>query len=193
MKNHELAKKEIFPLFIKYAIPSIGAMLIITIYTVVDAIFVGRGVGAVALGAVNQATPLILLINAFAAALATGAGIVISIRLGQKKKREANVAFTTIAIFNTILALLITTMGLLFTDNIATFLGANADTFGYVTSYLSIILYFMIFFVMQIRTVQGSTRKMTPLKNGGLFERSSSSALRNVRRASCLFFEQEFR
>lgn len=82
MKNSKdkLLKKSYF----KNSIPSITAMWVYSIYTIIDGIFVGRGVGATALAAVNLSMPFINLIFASSIFFATGTSTLVSIHLGKK-------------------------------------------------------------------------------------------------------------
>lgn len=145
----ELIERDLRPLFWKYALPSITMMLIMSIYFLVDAIFIGRGVGSDALGAVNLIIPFMILSNSLTMSLAISASIIISIYLSKKLFRKANNTFTNIIIINSIISTLFTSMGLIFSNKIALLLGATPDIIGMVVEYLSIILYFIFFFTMQ--------------------------------------------
>ncbi len=71
--------------FLQYVIPSIGACLVTALYVVVDGIFVGRGVGANALAAVNIAWPFVAILTAITMMLTMGGATLCSIYFGEKK------------------------------------------------------------------------------------------------------------
>lgn len=148
-KTKELLEKDIKSLFWKYAIPSMTMMVIMSVYFIVDAIFIGRGVGSEALGAVNLTIPIMVIVNSITMSLAIGASIIISIYLSKKKYVKANNTFTNILLINAVISLVFTGLGLVFSSQIATLLWATPETFDMVIRYLSIILYFLFFFTMQ--------------------------------------------
>lgn len=72
----------------KFSIPAIVGMIINALYNIVDRIFVGRGIGFIAIAATTVAFPIMLIIFAVAMLIGIGATALISIRLGQQKKRK---------------------------------------------------------------------------------------------------------
>ncbi|MEG1585175.1 MAG: MATE family efflux transporter, partial [Anaerovorax sp.] len=76
-------------LFFKCAIPSMMSMMFMSIYTMVDGIFVGRFIGENALVAVNLVMPLIMISFALSDMIAVGSSVQIAIKLGEKKQQEA--------------------------------------------------------------------------------------------------------
>lgn len=148
-RTQDLESGNIKALFWKYALPSMAMMIIMSVYFIVDAIFIGRGVGNEALGAVNLIIPMMIITNSLTMSLAIGASIVISIYLSKKNYKKANNAFVNVVVINTVISLIFTILGLCFSKQIAVLLGATPDTVGMVVEYLSIILYFIFFFNMQ--------------------------------------------
>lgn len=134
--------------FFQYVIPSILAMLVFNLYTMVDGIFVAKYVGETALAAVNLAMPYINFIFAFSLLFSMGASTLISIYRGQKNKEKANTTFTQNIVVVSILAILMTLFCHFFLEEIALFLGAEADTLEYVKQYLGIISAFSFFFIV---------------------------------------------
>ncbi|MEG0296187.1 MAG: MATE family efflux transporter [Clostridium sp.] len=134
--------------FIKYLLPSVAAMWVYSIYTMVDGIFVGRGVGPTALASVNIAMPFINFIFAASILFATGASTLIAINLGKKNYKAANSIFTinlfSICAFS-IIIMLFTYFNL---ESISLALGATENTLPYVMDYLKIILFFNGFFMV---------------------------------------------
>ena len=127
MKNSKdkLLKKSYF----KNLIPSITAMWVYSIYTIIDGIFVGRGVGATALAAVNLSMPFINLIFASSIFFATGTSTLVSIHLGKKELKKAREIFSYNLLIMLVFSFILLIFTLLFMNNIAYFLGATENTF----------------------------------------------------------------
>lgn len=134
--------------FIRYALPSIVAMWVFSIYTMADGIFVARGVGETALAAVNIAMPFINGIFAVSLWLAIGASTLIAMALGAGDQKRANGLFTMNVVVLTALSIIITVLASTHLDQLATFLGATDLTHTYVKDYLRIIILFSGFFIV---------------------------------------------
>lgn len=141
-------KKELRKKFFSYTIPSVVAMWVFSIYTMVDGIFVSKGAGPVALTAVNLSMPYINAIFSLALLFATGASTIIAIYLGKNEQEKANKAFSLIMATITILSIIILGLSLLNLDKIAIFLGATENTMQLVKDYLHIIIVFNGFFIV---------------------------------------------
>lgn len=139
----ELRKK-----FFNYIIPSVTAMWVFSIYTMVDGIFVSRGVGPTALAAVNISMPFINLIFAISMFFSTGVSTIIAIYLGQNKLKKAKEVFTFTILTMTIVSIVIIIFAIANLDSIAGFLGATETTLPLVTDYLKIIILFNGFFIV---------------------------------------------
>lgn len=137
-------KKEIKNRFLKYVIPSVAAMWVYTIYTMVDGMFVARGVGTTALAAVNISMPFINTAFALGILFAVGASTKASIYKGQGDMEKANKVFTisTVTVFG--LALIVAVAALLNLERLAMMLGADETTLPYVKDYLGIIIPFVV-------------------------------------------------
>src|SRR5690554_1713399 len=85
----QLGQEKIGKLLLKFSIPAIVGMLVNAMYNVVDRIFVGKGVGDLALAGITVEFPISLVIMAFTMLIGLGASTLISIRLGQGKEEEA--------------------------------------------------------------------------------------------------------
>lgn len=136
-KNNEMRKK-----FIKYLLPSVTAMLVYSLYTMVDGIFVSIGVGTIGIASVNIAMPFVNYIFAISVLFATGTSTLISISLGKNDSKRANETFTINFICMVIVAAIIMVLTLTNLDSIAVFLGANDLTLTYVKQYIQIITLF---------------------------------------------------
>ncbi|MBS5885327.1 MAG: MATE family efflux transporter [Clostridium sp.] len=134
--------------FFKYLVPSVTAMWIFSLYTMIDGIFVSRGVGETALAAVNIAMPFVNFIFAISMLFSTGASTIISIYIGKSNIKKANEIFSFNLFCMLTISLLITLLCLLNIDRISLFLGATENTFDLVKDYLKIIISFNGFFII---------------------------------------------
>lgn len=144
MNNNISLRKQ----FLKYLIPSVTAMWIFSLYTMVDGIFVSRGVGETALAAVNIAMPFINFIFSISMLFSTGASTIISIYIGRNNIKKANEVFSFNLFCMLTVSLIITLLCLLNIDSISLFLGATENTFELVKDYLKIIISFNGFFII---------------------------------------------
>ena len=80
--------------FKKYVIPSVAAMWVFSLYSMVDGIFVSKGVGSDALAAINISTPYINMLFAISILFATGSSTVVAMKLGSSENKKANEYFT---------------------------------------------------------------------------------------------------
>ncbi|MGM9986082.1 MAG: MATE family efflux transporter [Bacillaceae bacterium] len=134
--------------FLNYAIPSVLAMLVFSVYTMVDGIFVAKGVGETALAAVNIAMPFINSLFALSLWFAVGASTLIAIAMGKGETKKANELFTMNTVILIIISIIITVLALTNLDSLAYFLGANDAIIPYVTDYLRIVIVFSAFFIV---------------------------------------------
>ena len=134
--------------FLNYAIPSIAAMWVFSIYTMVDGLFVANYVGHEALAAVNIAMPTINLIFALSLLFSTGASTVIAISLGRGKSQEANKIFTINSFILIVISFIITALALTNLNALVDFLGATPGTKEMIADYLGIIICFSVFFII---------------------------------------------
>lgn len=134
--------------FFKFVLPSIVSMWIFSFYTMVDGIFVSRGVGEHALAAVNLAIPFVNVMFAVGVLFATGTSTLISIALGMGEQERARRYFNQNLIVVGAVCLGLTAVSLLALDPISRFLGGGADTLDYVKQYIGTIAPFAIFFAI---------------------------------------------
>ncbi len=135
-------KKNIIKKFFKYAIPSVISMWIFTIYTMVDGIFVAKGVGEEALAAINISMPLINMAFGLSILFAIGASTKVSFYKGKNDLKSANKTFTLSSFIVFIIGLLFTVIALLNMDSLINILGSTLETKNYVKEYLSILVLF---------------------------------------------------
>ena len=108
-----------------YIFPAMGGLFVTYLYNVVDGIFVGQGVGAAALGAVNIGVPFITFVVAAAAMFPMGGATVVAIRTGRGDKDGANHAFMTAFSLTLFISLILMIIGMVFSQQIADISGAR--------------------------------------------------------------------
>ena len=136
----ELGTEETGKLLKKYAVPAIIAMTASSLYNMIDSIFIGHGVGALAISGLAITFPLMNLSAAFGTLVGVGASTMLSVLLGQKNYEAANKVLGNVASLNAIIGILFMAVSLLFLDPILYFFGASENTIPYAREYMQIIL-----------------------------------------------------
>ncbi len=142
MNRNPLAKDFGVGSLLKFAFPTIGMMLFMGLYTIVDTIFVSRFVNTDALSAINIVCPVINLTVGAGTMLATGGSAIVAREMGAGKLKRAKQDFTLLILFGLLLGILIFVSGIIFMDKLLCFLGADEILFPYCKDYLTIILLF---------------------------------------------------
>ena len=137
----ELGTDTIGSLLFRYSIPSIIAMTASSLYNVVDRIFIGQGVGPLAISGLAITLPVMNLGVAFGALVGAGAATLVSIRLGEKQDYEAVRILGNTTVLNLILSLSYSIVMLIFLEPILLFFGASEETLPYAKDFMQIILY----------------------------------------------------
>ena len=140
-KITELGTQSIRSLLLKYAMPGIIAMTAMSLYNMVDSIFIGHGVGALALSGLTVAKPFMDICAAFGTLVGVGASSLVAIKLGEKDYRSANDILANVIILNVLLGALIMVVGLYWLDPILYAFGASDATIVYAHEYMEIILW----------------------------------------------------
>ena len=145
-----LGSEPVGKLLFRFSIPAITGMLVNALYNMVDRIFVGRGVNEIALGGLSLVHPLMTVAMAFPMLFGVGAANMISMRLGQGRRQEAQNALNHCFFLLLGVGLLMTTVGLVFLEPLLSVLGAQDGSVAvdYARSYMRIILYGTTFFVI---------------------------------------------
>ena len=143
--TRELGTGKVSKLLLQYAIPSIIAMTASVLYNLADRIFIGQGVGSMALSALALTLPLLNIAAAFGSLVGIGAASMISIKLGQGDKDTARTLLGNAVMLNVILGLGLSVVCLVFLDPILYMFGASEGTIGYAREYMRILLYGNVF------------------------------------------------
>ena len=136
----ELGTLPIGKLLTQYAVPAIIAMTASSLYNMVDSIFIGHGVGPMAISGLAITFPLMNLAAAFGSLVGVGASTLISVKLGQKDYTTAQQILGNVVSLNLLVGILFTIITLLFLDPILYFFGASEATIPYARDYMVIIL-----------------------------------------------------
>jgi putative MATE family efflux protein len=142
-----LGSEGVGKLLLKFSIPAIVGMLVNALYNVVDRVFVGRGVDEAALGGLSLVLPLMTIFMAFAMLFGIGAANMISMCMGQGKRKDAENALNHCFWLLIITGIVMTAAGLVFLEPILSILGAeeNSVSLVYARDYLRIILFGAVF------------------------------------------------
>ena len=136
----ELGEKKIGVLLWQYATPAIIAMVASSLYNIADSIFVGWGVGDIAISGMAVASPFMNLSAAFGAMVGVGASTTISVRLGQGKYDTAQHILGNTISLNLLLGTLFAAVCIYFLNDILMLFGASSATLPYAYEYMFIIL-----------------------------------------------------
>ena len=136
----ELGTEQIRKLLVQYAVPAIIAMTASSLYNIIDSIFIGQGVGAMAISGLALTFPLMNLAAAFGSLVGVGAATLISVRLGQKDYETAQRVLGNVVTMNLIIGFSFGIITLLFLNPILYFFGASDTTIVYARDFMTIIL-----------------------------------------------------
>lgn len=135
-----LGTENIGKLLMQYAVPAIIAMTASSLYNMVDSIFIGHGVGTMAISGLALTFPLMNLAAAFGSLVGVGAATLISVKLGQKDYDTAQRVLGNVFVLNILLGVAFTVIVVAFLDPILYFFGGSDETVGYARDYMYIIL-----------------------------------------------------
>ena len=136
----ELGTENIGKLLMRYAVPAVIAMTASSLYNIVDRIFIGQGVGPLAISGLAVTFPIMNLSAAFGAMIGAGGSTLISVKLGQRDYDTAQNILGNIVSLNVIIGVIFAILAIAFIDPILYFFGASENTIEYARDYMFIIL-----------------------------------------------------
>lgn len=139
-KYRQLQAAPIGKLLLQYSIPAIINMAVVSLYNLTDSIFIGNGVGALAISGLAITFPIINGIIAFNTLVGIGGTTLTSISLGRKQYEKATEVLHTVVILGFIISLLTGWIIYLNLDTILWFFGASESTLPYAKEYIEILL-----------------------------------------------------
>lgn len=137
---HVLETEPVGKLLLQYSIPAIIAMTVTSVYNIIDSIFIGHGVGPLAISGLALTFPLMNLIIAFCTLIGVGGAAISSIYLGQKDDFKATEVLHHVFILCLIAGFCFGGMTYYFLDEILFFFGASDDTLPYARDFMQVIL-----------------------------------------------------
>ncbi len=138
--KNPLADAPIGKLMMKYAIPSVIALVVNALYNIVDQIFIGWGVGTLGNSATNVIFPLNLMVTSLSLLIGDGGAAYLSLELGKKHTKEAQKGVNNTFAWLIIVGIAVTILSIIFLKSIAGILGATTDNLPYALAYGKIII-----------------------------------------------------
>ena len=140
-RTKQLGEEKISKLLLKFSIPAIIGMLVNALYNIVDRIFIGNGVGTLGIAGISIGFPIMIVIMACGMLIGIGANSLISIKLGEQKKDEAELIMGNAFILLIGISVVISSIGLLFIEPLLKAFGASKDVLPYAKQYMRVILW----------------------------------------------------
>ena len=137
---HVLETESIGKLLIQYSIPAIIAMTVTSVYNIVDSIFIGHGVGPLAISGLALTFPLMNLIIAFSTLIGVGGAAISSIYLGRKDDLKATEVLHNVLILCILTGICFGGITYYFLDEILIFFGASTSTLPYARDFMQVLL-----------------------------------------------------
>ena len=138
--KNELGEEKVGKLLLHYALPAIIAMTASSLYNVIDRIFIGQGVGPLAISGLALTFPIMNLAIAFGTLVGAGASSMVSIRMGQQRRADAIRILGNALVLNIIIGIAFSVLGLVFLDDLLRLFGASQDTLPYAKEFMQVIL-----------------------------------------------------
>ena len=137
---NDLGVERLGKLLLKYSLPAITATAAASLYNIIDRIFIGQGVGPLAISGLALTFPLMNITAAFGSMVGVGASAMVSIRLGQHDRKGATQILGNAVMLNLILGIGIGLITFIFLDPILYALGGSKDTLPYAREFMQVIL-----------------------------------------------------
>lgn len=144
-RNQMLETGDIKKTLFKLSLPAIIGLLVSALYNIIDGIFIGKGAGPLAFGALTIAFPIQMVLTAVAQMIGMGASSVYSRSLGEKNYEKAETVVGNAFLSNIVLGILMVCIGLIFIDTLLILFGATPEIMPYAKDYVSVILVGSIF------------------------------------------------
>ena len=144
MQEQQSLRKQFF----RFSTATVASLMVFSLYSIVDGLFVARGVGEYAMSAVNLSVPFINLLFSIAVIFAVGTSTIIAYLLGQKNAQSANKLFSQNLVTLTVIGVTFSVLVLVFTEPFALLLGADELTLEYTIHYLQGLAPFAVCFMI---------------------------------------------
>lgn len=147
-KTKELAELNIARLMLKFFIPAFIGVFVNALYNIIDRIFIGQGVGSMALSGISVIFPVMLIVMGFGMLIGIGAGVLVSINMGKRDMNKAEKVLGSSFLLMLLISVVITIIGYSVKGPMLRSFGATAETIQYANDYLDIILAGVVFQVV---------------------------------------------
>lgn len=141
-------KQSLLKQFFHFSAATVASLMVFSLYSIVDGLFVARGVGEYAMTAVNLSVPFVNLLFSIAVIFAVGTSTIIAYLLGQKNAQSANKLFSQNLATLVVIGVTISVLVLVFTEPLARLLGAEEVTLEYTIHYLQGLAPFAVCFMI---------------------------------------------
>lgn len=146
--SNQLGQDKIQKLLLKFSLPAIVGMMVNALYNIVDRIFIGNSAGSLGIAGLTIAFPGMLIFMAFAMLVGVGATALISIKLGEQNKQEAELIMGNAFSLLIVLSLFLSIAGLIFLNPLLRIFGASDAVLPYAMEYTKIILAGTVFMAL---------------------------------------------
>lgn len=146
--TNKLSTEKIGKLIWQYSIPSIVGMIVMSLYNIVDRIFIGQGVGALAISGLALTFPFMILLMAFGMLIGAGSASRISITLGENNIEKAEKILGNALTLTILISGVVSILTYIFMGDLLRFFGGTEETIGYAEDYMRIIVPASIFSAM---------------------------------------------
>jgi putative MATE family efflux protein len=136
----QLHSGRILRLLTQYSIPAVISSTTASLYNIIDRIFIGHGVGPMAIAGLALTLPMMNMANAFGSLVGVGGGALISIRMGERKTQEASQILGNVLFLNLALGLTYTIVCTILLNPILRMIGGSSETLPYARQFMQIIL-----------------------------------------------------
>ena len=137
-RTNDLGRDEIPRLVVRLAIPTMLAQLVNVLYSIVDRMYIGTGVGDLALAGVGICSPIVTLLASFGSMVGQGGAPVMAMKMGSGKKKEARQVLNNGFLMLLILSAVLISLFLLSKNSLLMWFGASEATFSYANTYVTI-------------------------------------------------------
>lgn len=138
--TQKLENEHIPKLLFQYALPAVIGTLVNAIYNVVDRIFIGQGVGALAISGLALTFPILIFMQAFGMLVGAGSGARVSINLGRNNKKDAERVLGNALTLTIIINVVTISLAMIFMDDLLLLFGGSPETIPYAKDYLQIVI-----------------------------------------------------
>ena len=136
--TNDLGRDAVFPLVLRLAIPTMLAQLVNVLYSIVDRMYIGAGVGDLALAGAGVCAPIVTLLSSFGSLVGMGGSPIMAMRMGEGNEKEAKRILNNGFLMLAALSVILTVVFLFSRERLLMWFGASEATFTYANTYMTI-------------------------------------------------------